>query len=67
MSTAKVNQLLSLSGTQWHQFEIAACANSASDLIEARRLQDALTVMRNQLSVLDAALQEQIRELSNPH
>lgn len=65
MSVAKVNQELAQSGYQWHQFEIAACANSASDLAEARVLQKELAGMISQLNLLNIALDEQIRELSN--
>jgi hypothetical protein len=66
MSVAKVNQELAQCGQQWHQFEIAAGANSAADLAEAQRLQKELAALLTQLYALNIALHEQIRALSNP-
>ena len=65
MNIAKVNNELAFSGHQWHQFEIAACANSASDLAEARVLQKELAALLTQLYALNIALNEQISALSD--
>lgn len=64
MSIANVNKELMTSGRLFREFEKAACANSASDYREAMILQDSLTVLRNQLNILNTELEHQIKEIS---
>ena len=64
MEIANVNKELMTSGKLFKEFEKAACANSASDYREAMVLQDSLTALRNQLSILNTELERQIKELS---
>lgn len=63
MTVAKVNSELMAAGAKFKAFEASACRNSASDLNEARQLQDDLTALRNQLESLNSAMQEQIGAL----
>lgn len=65
MTVAKVNSELMAAGAKFKEFETSACRNSASDLNEARQLQDDLTALRNQLESLHSAIQEQIGALLN--
>jgi hypothetical protein len=63
MTVAKVNSELMAAGAKFKTFEASACRNSASDLNEARQLQDDLTALRNQLELLNSAILEQIGAL----